>query len=395
MQYGVASPQVGQYQPVAPAVTQAPSHSGYPLPAASYAPQVQQDQQAMYTQSPQTTSQATPVYQQPQYSPAQAVYTVPQSYQTASQAATPVIYQQPQYSATQPVYTVPQTPQQAAESQIYQQPLQYGSPQFFSPPQPYQTDAVYQQTPAYTPQQVVATPQAYPSVQDAYPVEKLITAPSPSRRSHRALPWREPVLTNLGEIILVSEFPNAMRQAKNALVPWLQQMNQERAAQGVHQIGIREHIIKHRQQTLCFASLDSEKFNRNLVVFVMPGTGIRHLENPTSGIDYKHLYRQANNGFNGIMVMVVGPISDSRLMRAGYSVGVPNPSHQGICDPILLDSGVFQGDPVTLRMAKSGMLFSFYQYLNEIQFNRLTDIIRKLSSLCHLSDATAKVKFHH
>jgi hypothetical protein len=280
------------------------------------------------------------------------------------------------------------TTEYATAQPAFTNAVQYQQPMFYQPPA-YTTTEYTTLQPAYT----AAVPHQVSTIHSVVPPAVMVMPPlTPTPR--KAMLWREPILTNFGEIILMGEFSNAMRQVKHALVPWLQQINQERATQGLHQVGIREYTIKQRQQTLCFAVQDSEKSKRNLVIFVMPGTGIRYLDNPKDGIDYKHLHRQANNGFNEIMACIVGPIVDPRLTRAGFAAGEQDPDHQELCDPIIHASGIFQGDAVALRLLKTGKLFSFSQYMNNAQFAQLTKIVRRLSTKCHLSDAKAKVKFH-
>jgi len=209
-----------------------------------------------------------------------------------------------------------------------------------------------------------------------------------------AMVYQEPNMTNLGEIVVLSEFPNAIKQVKQALIPWLQQVNIERATKGLHQIGIREQHIKNRKQTVCFAVLDKEKFSRNLVIFAMPGASIRHVNNPSCAMDYKHLYSQINNAQNEVLIFVIGPICDPKINAAGFAVGAQSPDHQQLFDPIIQEGGLFQGDAVGLRLMKTGRLFSFYQFMNEIQFHRLTQLVSRLSSKCHLVDEVRRYRFH-
>eukprot|EP01012_Entosiphon_sulcatum_P044282 TRINITY_DN58893_c0_g1_i1.p1 TRINITY_DN58893_c0_g1~~TRINITY_DN58893_c0_g1_i1.p1 ORF type:complete len:380 (+),score=41.17 TRINITY_DN58893_c0_g1_i1:57-1142(+) len=179
--------------------------------------------------------------------------------------------------------------------------------------------------------------------------------------------------TDLGDVLLVSEFENTLRHARLALGPVMEHVNTERSRHGLHPIGIHSVLMQTRNQKLVV-----DKY-RHLVIFCVPGSTVKHVNNPKDGTDMKFAYNQLSNPRkNEVYVFVVGPLTDPRLFKSGTGLR-PTHNHQGLCDPILRDSGIFQGDVVGLEKLKRGHVLSFAETLNAAQITHLSALFHELA----------------
>eukprot|EP00996_Jenningsia_fusiforme_P003086 NODE_3893_length_898_cov_38.110718_g3583_i0.p1 GENE.NODE_3893_length_898_cov_38.110718_g3583_i0~~NODE_3893_length_898_cov_38.110718_g3583_i0.p1 ORF type:complete len:262 (-),score=37.20 NODE_3893_length_898_cov_38.110718_g3583_i0:56-841(-) len=216
------------------------------------------------------------------------------------------------------------------------------------------------------------------------PVQPFGSSPMPLGQAHPAyLPPQQPPLpahhswplnlqTTIGDIVLVSEFENALHHAQMALTPVLARINQSRLFRGLTEIMVRPQLVRNRRQTIAAVTEDRRK--KHIVIFCFPGTHIRHLDNPKSELNYRGLYNQVNDGFNEILVFVVGPLLSPQFRQSGVPLPPPNPNHNLLYDPLLQNSGIFQGDAPTLRKLKTGGVLSFLQQLNPNQVEHLVNV---------------------